>query len=318
MLKPQNESMKNFTEYHLMPTISASSTFLNSTFSNFCNLYDFELHTYIDQYLIRERFKDQQMTTEDIQNAYLHDLPEVHTEFIRSNFSTDIIEQEISFIEDVAKYLIHKKRSNLRLRNINIERYISDNNDLDPKLIELYNQENRSKEDDEILTSRYIDHLKSQGDISSYCENYIDELKFFKNKIRFLKFKAEKLNYKLSISNGVETSKIKETETNNIPELESEEEITKREKFLILNELEIIDLLMEKLPSKNNDAPIVKVLRDITGHNMQYLLNSFKNRDVEPENQNNPYKKCKRGEDPVNKVRSTLMKYGYKDIPPLR
>lgn len=318
MLKPQNESMKNFTEYHLMPTISASSTFLNSTFSNFCNLYDFELHTYIDQYLIRERFKDQQATTEDIQNAHLHDLPEVHTEFIRSNFSTDIIEQEISFIEDVAKYLIHKKRSNLRLRNINIEKYISDNNDLNPNLIDLYNQENRSKEDDEILTSRYIDHLKSHGDISSYCENYINELKFFKNKIRFLKFKAEKLNYKLSISNGVETSKIDETVTNNLPDLESEEEITKREKFLILNELEIIDVLMEKLPSKNNDAPIVKVLRDITGHNMQYLLNSFKNRHSEPENQNNPYKKCRRGEDPVNKVRSTLMKYGYKDIPPLR
>ena len=86
-----------------------------------------------------------------------------------------------------------------------------------------------------------------------------------------------------------------------------------RYKFIMLNELGIIDFLQNKLENLSSETKLANILKDITGTHQQHHLNGYNNKEWNPQGHNNPYREPKEGrENPVDFVKNRLRGHGVK------
>lgn len=87
-----------------------------------------------------------------------------------------------------------------------------------------------------------------------------------------------------------------------------------RYKFIMLNELGVIDFLQNKLEYLSSETKLADILKDITSTHQQHHLNAYKHRkNRKIESNNDPYKKPAEGrENPVEFVKNRLRAYGVK------
>lgn len=227
------------------------------------------------------------------------------------NYQT-LSEKELHLIQEVAENLFRKnildKKMESLLLNLDIEYFIESNVISSEQYEALKEKKNLNPTEEEMLNDYKVYLiLDDVGDIEQKVNQFLGS---FRSKYNFLSHKLEMLGYYMYYSEGIQIEKIaiepEELSFSNSGKVMS----TARSKFIMINELKIIDFLKDKHPDLP-DSSIHKILTDITGDNQQPVYSAFNGRTFNPGSHNNPYRDP--GENrpnPVEIIRNRLRGYG--------
>jgi hypothetical protein len=249
------------------------------------NLYFFEIYKAID--------------------LYFEILLGIQDKMLKFNSYTRFIDNSSNFWLDDIKYL------QLKFYNVIVRpKYLEYLKYQDRLLVEEFQS---SKDSDERLI-QVIQELEG--------ELLFDPSEEIENRISYFKGELERIN---SIRSGLENEK---SEFSTEKDLEALDNLFKvvsdensqpdkkmdrsRYKFIMLNELGIIDFLQNKLEYLSSETKLADILKDITSTHQQHHLNAYKHRkNRKIESNNDPYKKPAEGrENPVEFVKNRLRAYG--------
>lgn len=281
MKKIEKNLMEGFWEYNVLPPLILSKDFFDSNSKTFIVEYEAELIKYIEWERSLDRIE-----------------------------SDNIVDQEYIYIEETAKYLIRKNEINLKVRREKfqalIDTFVAKRKISKELVLSILEKENLTESDDEILTA--FDDFGSKFKDDAKIKTINIEVEAFNEKMHYLSLRARGLGFNTNFSEGVQFNEIKKEQTEEFLELSSKRVMdSARAKFIMLNELGIVDFLQDKLGYLPSESKLAKILSDITGEHQQHCLNGYKNK----ESRNNPYREPKEGrENPVEIVKNRLRGYG--------